>query len=56
MSGRNLSQLEMAEETDWVWAEKDALNVGTSSADKDLSTVDGVKDVSADFAAIAIKA
>lgn len=28
MSGRNLASLEMAEESDWVWAEKERLHVG----------------------------
>jgi sarcosine oxidase/L-pipecolate oxidase len=29
MSGRNLASLEMAEESDWVWADKGAVKVGS---------------------------
>ena len=32
MSGRNLATLEIAKESDWVWAEGDALKIGDTSA------------------------
>ena len=48
MSGRNLATLEMAEESDWVFAPSGALKVGDQGAD-DVAKVNGVKQGGADL-------
>ena len=39
MSGRNLETLEMAEESDWIWADADRLKVGPGEVEGDVKHV-----------------
>lgn len=48
MSGRNLASLEMAEESDWIFAPSGALKVGDQGVD-DVASVSGVKQGGADL-------
>ncbi len=47
MSGKNLATLEMADESDWLWAEDEAIKVGTSVGE-DVTRLRGVEEVTAE--------